>query len=208
MEATGRLAQGVGTRMPNGENTMFFVHPYTIPKCKKITHVKLVASIQTLKSDRLEYDGFTSTVPAALTTVKININSTISTPNSTYVSLDTKDYCYATPMENVENAQIPVKLIPQEIVDQHNLSSLAVNGKIYCEVWKGMPGLNQAGAILHKRLTQHLHAHGYYQARHALSLWKHKSLSISFTLVVDELDVKRVGKNDHVHLIATLEKHY
>ena len=32
----GRLAQGVGTRMPSGTNTVFYIHPSKIPKHKKV----------------------------------------------------------------------------------------------------------------------------------------------------------------------------
>ena len=47
----GRLAQGVGTRMKKGTNTMFFIHPSKIPKDKKSTYCKLVASIRPLKTE-------------------------------------------------------------------------------------------------------------------------------------------------------------
>ena len=114
----------------------------------------------------------------------------MSTPNARQMTFDIKDYYYGTPIENFECAQTPLKLIPQEIVDQYDLSSLAVNGKVCCEVRKGMPGLKQAGAIAHKRLTQHLNAHGHYQSRHTFSLWKHTSLPIIFALVVDDFGVK------------------
>ena len=66
----------------------------------------------TISGDCLEYDGFTSTVLATLTTVKIHINSTISTPNARYMTLDIKDYYYGTPMDNFEYVQIPLVLIP------------------------------------------------------------------------------------------------
>ena len=111
-------------------------------------------------------------------------------------------------METFECAQMPLKLIPKEIYDQYHLSTLAVNGKIYCEVRKGMPGLKQAGAIAHKRLASHLNDNGYYQARHTPSLWKHATLPISFTLVVDDFGVKYFGKHAPSHLIATLKKQY
>ena len=90
----GRLAQGVGTRMKQGTNTISFMHQIIIPKNKKITHVKLVSAIRPLKEevnrrvivavegDRLEHNGFTHTVPADISAVKIHLNSTISTPES------------------------------------------------------------------------------------------------------------------------------
>ena len=89
----GRLAQGVGTRMKTGTNTIFFMHPSKIPKNKKVTYCRIVSTIRPLKSevhrvratvggDRLDYDGNTSAVPAQLSTVKVHLNSTISTPGA------------------------------------------------------------------------------------------------------------------------------
>ena len=73
----GRLAQGVGTRMKEGSNTIFFIHPKLIPKDKNITYVKLVSTIRPLKTevnrvrvtiggDRLEHDGDTASIPVEL----------------------------------------------------------------------------------------------------------------------------------------------
>ena len=42
---------------------------------------------------------------------------------------------------------MPLALIPEEIVEQYQLQKLAVNGKVYFEVKKGMPGLKQSGII-------------------------------------------------------------
>ena len=97
--------------MKRGTNTIFFIHPKDIPKNKKVTYVKLVASIRPLKEevnrvrvtvggDRLEYNGQTHTVPAALSTVKIHINSTISTPGARYCTADIKDFYYGTPIDD------------------------------------------------------------------------------------------------------------
>jgi hypothetical protein len=47
----GRLAQGVGTRMISGTNTVFFVHPSKIPDGKKVTYAKLVADLRPLKDE-------------------------------------------------------------------------------------------------------------------------------------------------------------
>ena len=73
--------------------------------------MQLVASICPLKAeihhirvtigrDRLEYNRFTSTVPASLTTVKLHLNSTIFTPDTHYMSLNIKDYYYGIPIDD------------------------------------------------------------------------------------------------------------
>ena len=47
----GRLAQGVGTRMPTGTNTVFFVAKSAIPHGRKVTYAQMVASIQPTKAE-------------------------------------------------------------------------------------------------------------------------------------------------------------
>ena len=99
----GRLAQGIGSRMKTGTNTIKFIHPKHIPKGKKVTCCKLVASIRPLKAeknrvrvtiggDRLEYEGNKSTTPATLTTVKIHLNSTMSAKEARHTTADIKDF--------------------------------------------------------------------------------------------------------------------
>ena len=90
--------------MKQGTNTIFFMHQIIIPKNKKITHVKLVSAIRPLKEevnrrvivavegDRLEHNGFTHNVPAALSTVKIHLNRTISTPEARHCTADMKHF--------------------------------------------------------------------------------------------------------------------
>ena len=70
----------------------------------------MISTIRLLKSevhrvrvmvggDRLDYDGNTSAVPAQLSTAKLHLNSTISTPGAQYMTANIKDFFYGTPME-------------------------------------------------------------------------------------------------------------
>ena len=56
------------------------------------------------------------------------------------MDIDIKDLHYDTPLENFEYMQMPIKLMPQEIVDKYKLVDLAVNGNVFIEIRKGMPG--------------------------------------------------------------------
>jgi hypothetical protein len=163
----GRLAQGVGKRMTHGTNTVFFVHPSTIPRHKKVTYEKLVADLRPLKEethrvrvtlggDRLPYEGPTATHSASLVLVKTHLNSVVSTPGAKYATLGIKDYFYGTPMTTYEYVRLPMETIPQEIIQQYNLERKEKDGSVYMEVRKGMPGLNQGGRIAHDRLVKHL----------------------------------------------------
>ena len=215
----GRLAQGVGTRMPKGTNTVFFIKKKNIPEGRKVSYVRLVASIRPNKTevhrvrvtaggDRLEYEGNASTDTASLTTVKVLLNSTISTKDARFLTLDIKDFYYGTDLLVYEYVRMGLKDIPQEIINQYQLTSLASNGWVYMEIRKGMPGLKQAGKVANVRLTEHLAKHGYAPTPRTPALWKHESLPITFTLVVDDFGVKYVGKKHAEHLIRALRELY
>ena len=47
----GRLAQGVGTRMPTGTNTVFFIAKSAIPQGRKVTYARMVAYIRPTKAE-------------------------------------------------------------------------------------------------------------------------------------------------------------
>lgn len=162
----------------------------------------------TIGGDRLEYDGFKSTVLAILTTVKIHLNSVISTLDTQYCTIDIKYFFYGTPMKDFEYGHLPLNLLPDEIIQQYNLLDIAQNDKVYFEIRKRIPGLKQAGIIAHERLSKYLNKFGYKECQYTPSLWKHESLPISFMLVVDDLRVKFVNKNLAQHLIETLQKLY
>ena len=47
----GRLAQGIGTQMPQGANTIFFIPRHQVPKGRNVSYVKPVATIQPNKAE-------------------------------------------------------------------------------------------------------------------------------------------------------------
>ena len=71
-----------------------------------------------------------------------------------------------------------------------------------------MYGLPQAGLIANQQLDKQLNKHGYQKSKLVPGLWKHDTQPIQFTLVVDDLGVKYVGKEHAVHLKNMLEEHY
>ena len=76
------------------------------------------------------------------------------------------------------------------------------------EIVRGMYGLPQAGVLANQLLRKRLEPHGYYEVEHTPGLWKHESLLIQFTLVVDNFGVKYVGKQNSMHLINSLKEDY
>jgi hypothetical protein len=70
-----------------------------------------------------------------------------------------------------------------------------------------MYGLPHAGLIANELLKQWLNKHGCYQSKLVHSLWKHKWQPIWFTLVVDDFDIKYVGKEHALDLKSVLESY-
>ena len=87
--------------MPTGNSTTFFVHPSEIPAHKKVTYGRLVVDIQPLKdekyrvginigSDQLDFCGYASSVADSLATVKLLLNSVVSTKDAIFTTADIK----------------------------------------------------------------------------------------------------------------------
>ena len=91
-----------------------------------------------------------------------------------------------------------------EVVQQYNLHDVASNSWVYMEIRKGVPGLKQASRIANDRLQLQLAEFGYAPVARTLSLWKHVTEDITFSLVVNNFGVKYVGKENSDHLIQAL----
>ena len=84
---------------------------------------------------------------------------------------------------------------------------IAKNVRVYFEIRKGISDLKHAGAIANV-LGKHLNSRGYVQSKFVLSLWKHKRLPVSFTLVVDDFVIKFCTMKSPNHLINELKQKY
>jgi hypothetical protein len=111
-------------------------------------------------------------------------------------------------MDSFEYMRIPIKLILHEIIEQYNLLPLVSDVHVYIEVQKGMYGLPQVGILADQVLSRRLAIHGYHQKKFTRGLWRHVTLPIQFTLVVDDFGVQYVGAEHTQHLMAALETDY
>jgi hypothetical protein len=215
----GRLCQGHGTAMPSGTDTMFFIPVSAIPRGKKATYLRIVAALRpekanprrvrfTVGGDRITYDGNVSTKTADLSTVKIVLNSVVSTPHARFMTADLKDFYLETPMAQYEYMRIPVAIIPPSIIDEYKLGPLIHRDHVYVEIRKGMYGLPQAGKIANDRLTKFLAPYGYAPVPLTAGLWRHDTRDITFTLVVDDFGVKYTDVADANHLMSALKDQY
>ena len=67
-----------------------------------------------------------------------------------------------------------------------------------------MLGLKQARRIANERHTKHLQKYGHAPCPHTPALWRHNTLPIVFTLVVNDFGVKYTGKHNADHLINAI----
>jgi hypothetical protein len=56
-------------------------------------------------------------------------------------------------MDSFEYMRIPIKLVPQESIEEYNVLSLVSDGHVYIEVPKGMYGLPKSGVLANKLLA-------------------------------------------------------
>jgi hypothetical protein len=112
-------------------------------KIEEPNQTRLVAG-----GDRVHYLGDAGTPTADLLTVKLLINSTISTPSAKYMTMNIKDFYLNIPMARYEYMQLRIANMPNDVIKHYNLTNLAtLDQYVYCEIQKGMYGLPQAGII-------------------------------------------------------------
>jgi hypothetical protein len=197
----GRLAQGIGGRV-KGTDTIRFIKRNEIPADRKPMYPRFVCEIKphkvevnrtrlTLGGNLINYPGDVSTRTADMDTIKIILNSTVSTPGAKFCSMDITNFYLNTKMDRPEFVRIPIALIPEEVLQEYKLHDLKDDqNNIYAIVEKGMYGLPQAGILANKALRERLEPHGYYEAYHTPGLWRHKTRPTKFALVVDDFAVQ------------------
>ncbi len=105
--------------------------------------------------NRVHYLGNTGTPTANILTVKLLINSTISTPNAKYMTMDIKDLYLNTPMAQYKYKQLRIANMPDNAIKHYHLTDLATpDGYVYFEIQKKMYGLPQAGIIAQQLLEK------------------------------------------------------
>ena len=111
---------------------IFFIHPSEIPTHKKVTYGRLVVEIRPLKEEKyrvcitvggnkLDFCGDASSVIASLATVKLLLNSVVSTKGAKFTTADIKDFFYASFLPDPEYMNMKSKIIPQEIIYQYQI---------------------------------------------------------------------------------------
>ena len=80
------------------------------------------------------------TPTADLLTVKLLLNSVVSTLGAKFMALDLKDFYLNSPMERPEFLRMKIDHFPQDVIDHYSLKDM-INDKGSLLVEKGMYGL-------------------------------------------------------------------
>ena len=90
----------------------------------------------------VNYPGNCDTPTADLLTVKLLLNSVISTPQAKFITINIKNFYLMTPMERKEYFRIKMDLFLEDVIDKYNLRrQVDDKGYIFCKVHRGMYGL-------------------------------------------------------------------
>ena len=101
----------------------------------------------TAGGDRINYDGPTKANTAALSTVKLLLQSIVS-DNANFMTLDIKDFYLMTPLPRSEYIRIPLKFLSAQILAKHNLHPLFSPIQYYSK-------LPKACTVYHTRERSH-----------------------------------------------------
>ena len=201
---------------------LFFIETADVPteRWKDITYGRVVVDYQPEKSDpyctRLTVGGNLIVYPSDcgtptvdLLTVKLLLNSIISSPGAKFLTIDIKNFYLNTPMERFEYMRLKLSDLPEDFVERYNLEPKSdKNGQVYIKICRGMYGLPQAGLLVQQLLEEWLNAKGYSQSTLVPGLWTHEWRPITFNLCVDNFGVKYTGEQHADHLMAILQEHY
>jgi hypothetical protein len=159
------------------------------------------------RGNRVHYPFDAGMPTADLLTIKLLINSVISSPGARFFTMDIKNLYLCTPMTRYEHMQLKLSNMPEDIIAYYHLLGIATpNGYLYCKIHQGMHGLPQAGIIAQELLAKRLKEHGYNQSKTTPGLWTHEWCPITFSLIVNNFGVKYIREEHAQHLIQMLQK--
>ena len=124
----GRLAQGM-PGLVEETNTMFFIEETAVPtdRWKDVTYERIVVDYRpdkanpyctrlTVGGGRVNYPGDCGTPTLELITVKLLLNSIVSTLNEKFITIDIKYFYLNTPMAQSEYMRLKLSNLPNIVV--------------------------------------------------------------------------------------------
>jgi hypothetical protein len=187
--------------MPEGTQTMWYIHHDQLPPGRRATYARCVASERPQKTEvkrvrltaggnLVNYPGKVNTPTDETSTTKMLFNSIISTKNGG--------------IQIWEYMRIHISTILESIIVQYKLLDLVHNGYVLVGIMKWMHRLPQSGILAYVQLVAHLTKHGYEPCPHTPCLWKRATCDVTFCLVVDDFGVKYTDKAYDTHLINAI----
>ncbi len=96
----------------------------------------------TIGSNRVDFPGDCGMPTVDMVTVKLHLNSVISTKGARYCTIDLKDFYLMTLMTCPEYMRVKIKDLPKDFVIMYNLADKSTSdGCVYIKIQKGMYGL-------------------------------------------------------------------
>jgi hypothetical protein len=197
---------------------MPFYKLHGIPAHKKPTYIQIVAKLRKQKADpiqvhctvggnQIDFPGDKSTKVTELVTIKCLLNGIISTPNAQAACINLKDLYRNNILLDHEYVFFLAESIPKNNMPP-KLHPMPKATSIPELVDKGMYGLPQAGKVASDTLLPRLLATCYKETGRIPGLFKHRTNSIVFALVVDDFLVQYTDPKHFTHLANTLKQHY
>jgi len=111
-------------------------------KGKKVAYAKIVYTIQlqkaethrirmTIEGNLLNYDGNIKALTVDLVTMKLLLNSVLSTPGAKFMTINIKNFYLETDLKDKQYIFLLAELVPEEIMLKYNLYSKVHNSNIY-----------------------------------------------------------------------------
>jgi hypothetical protein len=144
-------------------------------KIEESTRTRLVAG-----GDKLHYPFYAGMPTANLLTIKLLINSVISTPGARFFTMDIKNFYLCMPMTRYEYMQLKLFNMPEDVIAHYHLLNATPNGYVYCKICQGMYGLLQAWIIAQEIFAKRLKEHSHNQSKTMPGLWTHEWHPITF----------------------------
>ena len=145
----------------------------------------------------------------SLLTIKILLNSILSTPVANILGFDLKYFYLYTTTNQPEFLRIKLINFLEDIIGHYKpQEKVDDKGFVYVKFVCGVYVLPHAGIIPQKLLEEQLKKHGYHQSDKTPGFWKHDTRPISFTLIVHDFRVNYDGKKHANRLINVLKENY
>ena len=157
------------------------------------------------------YEGATSSNTAEYPLIKTLFSAVLHdvkhvNPNTKFINLDMVDFYIFSPMVHPAYMCVPLKDIPDIIINKYNLRTNAHNGKAYFKVLMSMYGHPVAGRLANQLLWKTIATDGYYEDPLVPCLLRHKTRPVIGTVVVDDVGLKISSEDDLMHLVHSIEK--